>query len=377
MLEGKMPTDRLVADRAIAMIKGLALGNAYGQKFAFHQGNLPDNPIMALSYLPAWDSQISLAVCTLETTAIGLDLTKETTLNQLVYRYYRALGKNSTQIDSQTLLIISQLDPVNAEQARAEASYFAQRTRRANSAGLLCRVIPAVLAHLPSKTGLIAATEKIVSLTHADKEAKETALLLNLILREAIISLSTAQEEWRYRLDPFSSVKHLYSLDNLENIVHGETENNSLTLAEEKTTRLERGLSWQKQLIALRRGEIKFGADNGQCVNAFLQVLGTILQNAHVPVEQLFSRCLNEIIKIGGHTHITAAILGAVLGAALGERAFGSLLENTLHGWPGLDREGLTDLTLASIWAGLKGPKALQDLLKQDIDLREVFCAER
>jgi ADP-ribosyl-[dinitrogen reductase] hydrolase len=93
---------------------------------------------------------------------------------------------------------------------------------------------------------------------------------------------------------------------------------------------------------ALRQPPARFGM-NGSAVGAFQCALSAVA-HARSPEDGL-----QQAVAAGGDTDTTAAIAGALLGAVHGASAIPRAWRKGLHGWPGLDADGLEQLALDAV----------------------------
>ncbi len=93
---------------------------------------------------------------------------------------------------------------------------------------------------------------------------------------------------------------------------------------------------------ALSKEPAAFARNSGGCVGALQVALSAIAHSTSL------EDGLQDCIAAGGDTDTTAAICGSLLGSIFGASAVPARWRKAVHGWPGLDADGLERLALAA-----------------------------
>ena len=201
---------------------------------------------------------------------------------------------------------------------RTEAYALHAETGRTGGNGSLMRTGPVALAHLDDAAALAEAARKVSSLTHPDPRASEACVLWCLAIRHAVL---TGELDVRVGLPLLGEAAGF----------------------------------WGDRLDEAEREDPRTFTPNGYVVTALQAAWSAIhhtreddgrFERDHV------ERALERVIRIGDDTDTTAAIAGALLGAAYGSSAFPAAWREILHGWPGRRASDLVELALLTVRGG-------------------------
>jgi len=108
---------------------------------------------------------------------------------------------------------------------------------------------------------------------------------------------------------------------------------------------IERRQQWSEWLDEAEAKEPYEFQPNGFVVPA-LQAAWSAIYHTRIPErpEDHFRLALEAAVRAGDDTDTVAAIAGVLLGAAWGRAAIPEEWQRVVHGWPGLDAEGLAEL---------------------------------
>lgn len=351
----------VIARRASAVLIGQACGDALGVPYEFVAPKLTGKPAMRGGglgdYAPGeWSDDTQLSICLAEITAQGIDLTLEETLDDIATRYIAAVAGGVRELDAQTRVVFDSVlyDDVPgrpAQKMRRAAAYFHRRTLRSAGNGALARtaIVGLTRVHDPEMTAASART--VAELTHVDPLAGDSCVLLAEAIRRAVTDPLPGPDQWLGRL-------HLEAgLDLLPPQRRGQ---------------------WAEWLCQAAEQYFKPPLDNSFTVTALQAAVGAIVQaaTANLDPTRAFERAVEEAVRVGGDTDTIAAVTGALMGAAVGPEALPAPWVGLIHGWPGLDAEGLADLAIATALAGVVGEESMASFIASGVDLRAHLCPD-
>ena len=112
---------------------------------------------------------------------------------------------------------------------------------------------------------------------------------------------------------------------------------------------------WVDRLDEAEREDPRRFTPNGYVVTA-LQAAWSAIHHTREDAGRFerdhVERALERVIRVGDDTDTTAAIAGALLGAAYGSSAFPAAWREILHGWPGRRASDLVELALLAVRGG-------------------------
>lgn len=197
------------------------------------------------------------------------------------------------------------------------------------ASGSLARTGPVCLPFLGRREQIVQAARDISGLTHADPYAGDACVLWSLAIERAVLDGDGYEVGGRG-----DDGMGLGGFD-----LRAEFERNC-----ELWLPAERREFWSRTIAAAFSTKMP-SAGNGGVVSAFQAALYAI-----APVGSLVDG-LQCALGHGGDTDTVGAIAGSLLGALFGAEALMPEWRAMLHGWPGLDAEGLEQLALeAADW---------------------------
>ncbi len=197
------------------------------------------------------------------------------------------------------------------------------------ASGSLARTGPVCLPFLGDREQIVQAARDISGLTHAGPYAGDACVLWSLAIERAVLDGDGYEEGGRG-----DDGMGLGGFD-----LRAESERNcELWLPAEWRD------FWSRTIAEAFSGKLP-SARNGSVAGAF-----TVALDAIAPVGDLVDG-LQCAIRTGGDSDTVGAIAGSLLGALYGAEALMPEWRAMLHGWPGLDAEGLEQLALeAADW---------------------------
>lgn len=322
-----MRLDSAQTDRAIGVLLGGACGDALGAGYEFGSAPLPptgEAPAMIGGGLGGfdpgeWTDDTSMAFAIAEVAATGADLRVAEALDAIASGFRRWYDDGPADIGIQTSRVLGASGPdPTAAAMRTEAYALHVETGRTGGNGSLMRTGPVVLAHLDDADALAEAARKVSSLTHPDQRASEACVLWCLAIRHAVL---TGELDVRAGLPLLGDAVGF----------------------------------WGDRLDEAEREYPRTFTPNGYVVTA-LQAAWSAIHHTREDAGRFerdhIDRALDRVIGIGDDTDTTAAIAGALLGAAYGSSAFPATWREILHGWPGRRASDLVELALLAVRGG-------------------------
>jgi ADP-ribosylglycohydrolase len=159
------------------------------------------------------------------------------------------------------------------------------------------RTAPVALAHLHDEAALVSAAAAVSTLTHYEEDATEACILWCVAVRHTVLTGELDVRAGLHLVDPV----------------------------------------WRERLDEAETQEpAHFAHTNGWVVAALQGAWSAISRSTSL------EDGLRRAVCGGGDTDTVAAIAGALLGAAYGERAVPAHWRAALHGWPGWRADDLT-----------------------------------
>ena len=296
-------------DRTAGVLVGTATGDALGAGYEFEVP--PQGPVGMIGgglgpFAPGeWTDDTAMAIAVAQVLATGrLDLPA---IGERFLDWYRADPPDAGNLTRAVL------GPARtgAELPAIAARVFAERPRGAAGNGALMRTAAVALAHPGDVEALASTARAVAELTHADPLAGDACVLWCVAIDRA---------RFEDRLDGVH--------DGLELL---------------PTSRRAR---WREWLGAAETDPPASFTPNGFTVTA-LQAAHAAVHHTPIPVDAPaghLAAALTAAVRIGDDTDTVAAIAGGLLGARWGASAVPGAWREVLHGWPGLDADGLTEL---------------------------------
>ena len=350
----------VMADRAGAVLVGQACGDALGVPYEFVAPKLEGRPVMKGGgiggYEPAeWSDETQLSICLAEVGARGTDFTLESTLDEIATRYIAGLRTGVSELDAQTRVVFDSVlyDEVPgrpAQKMRRAAAYFHRRTSRSAANGALGRGAIIGLTRVLDPDWTAESARAVAELTHVDPLAGDSCVLLAEAIRASVTDPQVGDHAWRRRIHLEAGLELLPP---------------------------QRRTDWMDWLGQAAEQYFKPPIDNSFTVAAFQAVVGAIVTAANDPAcddpTRAFTIAVEEAVRVGGDTDAIAGVTGALMGAAVGLDAIPQTWRDRIHGWPGLDVDGLQDLAIATALAGVVGEAKMSAIIERGIDLRALI----
>lgn len=293
-------------ERAAGSIAAMAAGDALGAGYEFGPP-LPDGQVVVMAgggvfdWEPGeWTDDTSMAIPILQALARGERLDDAATLGRIV-EAWRGWAETAPDVGNQTRSVLGSLDEVSEEGARRAAHAVHRRQGQSGGNGSLMRTAPIALGYPADPAGLAVAARRVSDLTHYDVDAGDACVIWCLAIR---IAIADGVLDIR---GPIGS------------------------LPEERQER------WHR---LIDEAEVKQPRDfehNGWVVQALQGAWSAITHGASLV------DVLERAVRGGNDTDTVAAIAGGLAGAYYGVSAVPDEWRQVLHGWPGLDFDGLVD----------------------------------
>lgn len=303
-------------DRARGVLVGLAAGDALGAPYEFGPARGPELPIEmtgggGLNWEPGeWTDDTSMAIVIAQVAADGLDL-RTTTAQDRIAASWADWAVAAPDVGVQTREVLSvarSAPPVTAAAVLAAARRQHARTGKTAGNGSLMRTSPVALAYLDDEDGLVQAAADISRLTHFDPSAAEACVLWCLAIRHAVL---TGELDVSVGLGRLSA---------------------------------NRRALWSARITEATAARPAAFTNNGWVVHAFQAAWSAIATTTAGGPDGHVARALDAAARCGWDTDTVAAIAGSLVGAAGGAARVPAEWTDLLHGWPGLDADGLTSL---------------------------------
>lgn len=183
------------------------------------------------------------------------------------------------------------------------------------SNGSLMRTGPVALSFIGQPWAAAARAGQISALTHSGDDAREASMIWTVLIERAVREGQPLTREQVHE-----------AIDTAVVPSHRQGWYITANMAFDTTPKAYRSLNlW-----------------NGKAVTAFEEALSAV---AHAKDTE---DGLRKAVAIGGDTDTVAAIAGALLGALNGASSIPEAWRKQLHGWPGVDFQGLTALALGA-----------------------------
>ena len=184
-----------------------------------------------------------------------------------------------------------------------------------DSNGSLMRTSPVALSFIGQPWAAAARAGQISALTHAGAQAREASMIWTVLIERAVREGTPLTRE--HVTSAISTAVAPSRRQFWEDIAN---------LAFTTTPKAYRSLNlW-----------------NGKAVTAFEEALSAVVHAKST------EDGLRKAVAIGGDTDTVAAIAGGLLGALNGASSIPEAWRKQLHGWPGMDYQGLVSLALAA-----------------------------
>ena len=294
-------------DRARGVLLGTAAGDALGAGYEFGPP-LPDDAEVTMrgrggSRPGEWTDDTSMAIAIAEVAARGADL-RDAEAQDAIVRRWLEWAEEATDVGKQTRGVLAAVRGRDAPSAAARraAADLHERTGHTAGNGSLMRTAPVALAHLDDEASLSQAARALSELTHFDPEAGEACVLWCAAIRHAVL---TGALDVRPGLALLPAARRRV---------------------------------WARRLEDAERARPADYARNGWVVEALPAAWSAITATSTLPDG------LAAAVRGGRDTDTVAAIAGGLLGAVHGAGAVPAQWRSLLHGWPGLDADGLVAL---------------------------------
>lgn len=294
-------------DRARGVVLGMAVGDALGAPFEFNPPIGPDAAVAmfgggSFGWAPGeWTDDTSMAIPLVRVLADGGRLDNPDALARVV-RDWREWALAAPDVGTQTRNVLGRLGP-DATEADARAASEAvhdEHGGRSGGNGSLMRTAPVVLAHLDDEFALIAAARRVSELTHWEADAGDACAIWCVAAARAIASGPSTCAVRSTRRCPTPSAP-------LCGTVASTRPSASNPLGSRTTVGSSRRCR--------RRGR-----------------RSRAVRRSPRP---------DRAVRCGDDTDTVAAIAGQLAGARWGATAIPAEWRAPLHGWPGLDGDGL------------------------------------
>lgn len=299
-----------VRRRARGTLLGLATGDALGVPYEFGTAEFHGTPELIGGglgdYAPGeWSDDTQMALCIARVAATGVRLTSHAAIDEIAEAFLAWSKDGATDIGIQTAKVLADADKRTGsagERLRAAARSFSETSKRSAGNGGLMRTAPVGLAFLHDRELTAQAARDIANLTHTDPMVGDTCVIWSEAIRLAVTEGV---------IDPYAGLDLLHPdvRDSLaQTLKEAEAENFSLESNSFTITSMQS--AWHA---------VYYGSRSDDPVTTGITLA----------------------IAQGSDTDTTAAIAGALLGAAYGD---GAVPTYPIHGWPGMTGEDVAAL---------------------------------
>lgn len=299
-------------DRARGALLGSAVGDALGVPYEFGTIPLVGDPEPVGGglgdYEPGeWSDDTQMAACIARVAASGVRLTSQPAQDQIAECFLGWMRDGASDIGVQTSRVLRQaerLEGTPAQRLRSASRSYAETSDRAAGNGALMRTAPVGLAFLHDRDLTAQAAREISALTHTDPMVGDTCVLWSEAIRLAVV-------EGVIDVDAGLDLLHPDVRETMQRALR-EAENPDFSLVENSFTVSCMQAAWHAVTVGMASDD---------------------------PVrEGLFAA-----VRQGSDTDTTAAVAGALLGAAYGAS---KVPPYEVHGWPGMTGQEYADLAV-------------------------------
>lgn len=311
--------------RAVGSLLAAACGDALGVPYEFGSRPLApgEDPQMLGGGLGPYecgeysdDTQMAVVIAQV---AAERDLRRPDALDEVVEGWICWLQRGARDVGTQTRQVLSTAARGSAEtgaatRARAAALRLHEQTGRTGGNGSLMRTGPVALAFLDDADAVAEVSRRVSSLTHPDPMAGDACVLWCQTIRTAILAGGDSELRDQVRWLPESRRRHWHDLIDEAEVARPET-----------------------------------FVPNGYAPKALQAAWSAIrhpVDRGHYAGHPL-TASLCAAVHAGDDTDTVAAITGALVGARWGADALPKQWLEVVHGWPGLDADGLRRLALS------------------------------
>ncbi|CAM2940804.1 ADP-ribosylglycohydrolase family protein [Skermania piniformis] len=296
-------------DRATGVLLATAAGDALGAGYEFTYPTAATTIDMVgggpFGWAPGeWTDDTSMAIAIALAADETGDLTGTAGQDAIARRFVAWYDSRPPDIGNQTASVLSHRSPTGAAMTAVSAGLRG----RTGGNGSLMRTAPVALSHLDDADAAVAAAAAVSRLTHSDERAVQACELWTTAIRHAVLHAN------------LDGIDHY--LDRAPADVSGY---------------------WRPLLEQAETGSPEQFSNNGWVVHALMTAWWAIAGTASSGPQQL-PAALELCVRAGNDTDTTAAIAGGLLGARWGATAVPQRWRAILHGYPGLDADGLVAL---------------------------------
>ncbi|WP_336707971.1 ADP-ribosylglycohydrolase family protein [Oerskovia sp. USHLN155] len=336
-------------DRAAGVLVVQACGDALGVPYEFATPPRADEAAVMRGgglgpYAPGeWSDDTQMAVCVARVAAQGRGLTTEGPLDDVAAAFEAWLTGGASDVGTQTAAVLrnaAHLPGRPAARLRAASQALHVSTGRTAGNGALMRTGIVGVVALDDRTETARAARAVAELTHTDPLAGESCVLWSEAVRVAI---TQGMLDVRTGLDLLPPGRRtLWAAW----IADAEQDRPTADLGANGFTVTAFQAAWH----AIASTKVPDGG-------AQLERDGSAASSGAVAERAPHTlRALQAAVRIGGDTDTVAAIAGALLGARYGTSDLPAEWLDLVHGWPGLDAEGLGELAHATARRGRSIP---------------------
>ena len=304
-----------IVDRARGALLASACGNALGVPYEF-QSERVEYPEMIGGglgpYAPGqWSDDTEMSICVARVAATGVSLTGQGAEDKIGANFLEWMRDGAVDVGIQTQAVLTAAQEMGrgdiSDRLNAAAKEYSQTAGRGAGNGALTRTAPVGLAALGSREATARAATAIARLTHWDQLVEDSCILWSEAIRLAVL---TGKIDVRAGLDLLNPESAEYWTDVLDKAEAGEAN----------------------------------AHQNGFTVNALACAWQAVWQVRELSGEEAVRGGIVAAIRLGSDTDTVAAIAGALLGAAYGERAVPAEWAEMVHGWPNMTGAQLANL---------------------------------
>lgn len=248
-----------------------------------------------------WTDDTAMAVAILETFKRFGTLGSRPSFHHLLSLWYE-WAQTARDVGVQTSNVLNRLAVYTETEAFKVAEDFHNEQGRSAGNGSLMRTAPIALIN-GSDTEVADLARKVSSLTHFEEDAGDACVIWTLAIRYAV------------RTGKLDIVDAAYWLPE------------------------HRRMLWLDRILVAKESQPQDFPNNGWVVSAFQAALSAVYIGLDDPVAGL-----EAAVRCGNDTDTVAAIAGSLLGAIHGSDAFPEKWTSALNGWPGIGKNGLTEL---------------------------------